>query len=226
MPRKLPDQLKNRFQAALAESAEAFGAAEPSPDLARLEARRQLRRAEKILAGLIYERVENVLAFSRIHIKGDQALFGGASTRTMKKRLGLPKGRALADFLPAIVLHAKRIANEITIERVKRDYLHTEAQITREFVKNNRALRRLLGLRRVKPEDAPAAEDIKRIERRLAGTRAARPMPPQSSPPRQLPAQPEPRHQAPSREELLPFARLDSPSFPAPPLSSPQESAR
>lgn len=138
-------------------------------DSERLTARRQLSRSEKVLSGLIYERVENERGFSRIRTKGDQALFGGVATRAMKKRLGVPQGRALADFLPTITLKAKQIANQITNARVKRDYLHTEAQITREHVKNNHAVRKMLGTRRIKPEDLPAAEDVKKIERRLAG---------------------------------------------------------
>ena len=136
-------------------------------DLERVIARRKLSRSEKVLSGLIYERVEDVRALRRIHIKGDQALFGGVTTRRMKKRLAVPKGRALADFLPTITIKAKDFANEITNFGVKRRYLHTEAQIAREHIKNNRELRDLLGRRRIKPEELPAAEDVKKIERRL-----------------------------------------------------------
>src|SRR5262245_24206934 len=101
-------------------------------DLERLGARRKLSQSEKILSGLIYEHVEDERGFSRIRIKGDQALFGGVTTRQMKRRLQVPKGRALADFLPTITIKAKDFANEITNFSIKRDYLHTEAQITRE----------------------------------------------------------------------------------------------
>ena len=62
----------------------------------------------------------------------------------MKQRLRVPKGRALADFLPTITIKAKDFANEITNFSIKRDYLHTEAQITREHIKNNREIRKLL----------------------------------------------------------------------------------
>jgi DNA-damage-inducible protein D len=136
-------------------------------DQERLEARRKLSRSEKVLSGLIYEHVEDERGFSRIRIKGDQALFGGVTTRQMKRRLRVPKGRALADFLPTITIKAKDFANEITNFSIKRDYLHTEAQITREHIKNNRDVRKLLSKRRIVPEDLPAAEDVKKIERRL-----------------------------------------------------------
>ena len=86
----------------------------------------------------------------------------------MKRRLQVPKGRALADFLPTITIKAKDFANEITNFSIKRDYLHTEAQITRELIKNNREIRKLLGRRKIKPEELPPAEDVKKIERRLS----------------------------------------------------------
>jgi DNA-damage-inducible protein D len=137
----------------------------------RLDARKKLTKSEKLLSGLIYERVESELGFSRIRRKGDQALFGGATTRQMKKQLGVPKGRALADFLPTIALKAKDFANEITNFSIQRGYLHTEAQITREHVKNNRAVRRLLKKGRIAPEKLPPAEDVKKTERRAASER-------------------------------------------------------
>jgi DNA-damage-inducible protein D len=137
-------------------------------DRERLTARHKLSQSEKVLSGLIYERVEDERGLRRIRIKGDQALFGGVTTRAMKKRLGVPKGRALADFLPTITIKAKDFANEITNFNVKRDYLHTEAAIAREHVKNNREVRQLLGRRRICPEELPAAEDVKKVERRLS----------------------------------------------------------
>ena len=136
-------------------------------DQERLEARKKLSRSEKVLSGLIYEHVEDERGFSRIRIKGDQALFGGVTTRQMKRRLRVPKGRALADFLPTITIKAKDFANEITNFSIKRDYLHTEAQITREHIKNNRDVRKLLQKRRIVPEELPPAEDVKKLERRL-----------------------------------------------------------
>jgi DNA-damage-inducible protein D len=136
-------------------------------DQERLNARRKLSQSEKVLSGLIYEHVEHEQGFRRIRTKGDQALFGGVTTRQMKRRLRVPKGRALADFLPTITIKAKDFANEITNFSIKRDYLHTEAQITREHIKNNREVRKLLVRRKIKPEELPPAEDVKKLERRL-----------------------------------------------------------
>lgn len=42
------------------------------------------------------------MGFAVIRSKGDQALFGGASTNDMKRKLGAPETRPLADFLSTI----------------------------------------------------------------------------------------------------------------------------
>jgi len=77
----------------------------------------------------------------------------------MKKKLGMPDKRALADFLPMITIKAKDFANEITNFNIKRDDLSAEHEITREHVSNNRDVRELLGKRNIKPELLPPEED-------------------------------------------------------------------
>ncbi len=133
----------------------------------RLDARRRLTASEKVLSGIIFERIGDNRGFARVRSKGDQALFGGNTTQEMKAKLGVPKSRALADFLPTITIKAKDFANEITNFNIKRDDLHTEAQVTREHVKNNRAVRKVLTDREIRPEALPPAEDIKKVERRV-----------------------------------------------------------
>ena len=70
----------------------------------RLRARAHLVSSERELSGLIFERVGNRESFARIRSEGDEALFGGRTTRHMKKRLGVPENRPLADFLPTITV--------------------------------------------------------------------------------------------------------------------------
>jgi len=137
-------------------------------EVERISARRKLTASEKELSGIIYERVQDERSFARIRSKGDQALFGGKTTRDMKNDLGVPKSRALADFLPTITIKAKDFATEITNFNIKKDELRTEAKISREHVKNNKDVRKLLTDRNIVPEKLPPAEDIKKIERRLA----------------------------------------------------------
>lgn len=136
-------------------------------EVERLGARKKLTFSEKELSGIIFERVGDQYSFGRIRSKGDVALFGGKTTQEMKKRLSVPEGRPLADFLPTITIKAKDFANEITNFNIKKDGLRLEPAISDEHVKNNRDVRDLLMQRGIQPEALPAAEDIKKVERRL-----------------------------------------------------------
>ena len=134
----------------------------------RLQAREKLRATETELSEIIYERGVDNKGFGRIRSKGDAALFGGYSTMQMKKKIGMPKYRPLADFLPTITIKAKDLVTEITNFNVKKDSsLRGEPNITAEHVKNNTDVRNLLGKSGIKPEDLPPEEDIKKLERKV-----------------------------------------------------------
>lgn len=85
----------------------------------------------------------------------------------MKKRLGIKSG-ALADYLPTLTIAAKNLATEMTNYNVEQKNLHGEVNITSEHVQNNRSVRDMLGQRGIKPENLPPAEDIKKVERKVA----------------------------------------------------------
>jgi DNA-damage-inducible protein D len=133
----------------------------------RLSARKKLADSEAELSGIIYERGVDNQGFGRIRSKGDQALFGGNTTWQMKKKLGVPESRALADFLPTITIKAKDFATEITNFNVKKDDLFGEDRITMEHVKNNEEVRGVLVKQGIRPEKLPPEEDVKKLERRV-----------------------------------------------------------
>lgn len=133
----------------------------------RLQAREKLAATETELSKNIYERGVDNKGFANIRSKGDWALFGGLNTGNMKKKLGIPENRPLADFLPTITITAKQLATEITNFNVKQHDLKGESRITVEHVKNNKDVRGLLGKSGIKPEQLPAEEDIKKLERRV-----------------------------------------------------------
>ena len=135
--------------------------------IARLDTRERLRASEKQLSRNIYQRGIDDKGFGRIRSKGDYALFGGLSTEQMKMRLGIKSG-ALADHLPTLTIAAKNLATEMTNYNVEQKDLHGEVSITAEHVQNNRSVRGMLGQRGIKPEELPPAEDIKKVERRVA----------------------------------------------------------
>ncbi|MBE8190119.1 MAG: DNA damage-inducible protein D [Candidatus Thioglobus sp.] len=135
--------------------------------LERLQARQKLTHSEKELSGLIYKHTKNDKNFGFIRSKGDTALFGGKTTKEMKQTMQMPDSRALADFLPAITIKAKDFATEITVFNTKEHNLITENAITAEHIKSNQGVRDILLKRGIKPENLPAEEDIKKLERRL-----------------------------------------------------------
>ena len=136
--------------------------------LSRLETRDKLRSAEKQLSQNIYERGVDDKGFARIRSKGDTALFGGHTTDDMKLRLGVKANRPLADFLPTLTIAAKNLATEMTNYNVESNDLHGESAITHEHIQNNQTVRQMLGQRGIKPEELPPAEDIKKLERKVA----------------------------------------------------------
>ena len=136
--------------------------------LSRLETRDKLRMAEKQLSQNIYQRGVDDKGFGRIRSKGDTALFGGHTTEDMKNRLGVKSNRPLADFLPTLTVAAKNLATEMTNYNVENKNLYGEQPITREHIQNNQSVRDMLGQRGIKPEELPPAEDIKKLERKVA----------------------------------------------------------
>jgi len=133
----------------------------------RLQAREKLTMSEKRLSGVLFGLGIDSIGFAKVRSKGDQALFGGKSTTEMKQSLGIPESRSLADFLPTITIKAKDFANEITNFNIKKDALESEQHIIEEHIKNNTDVRKLLAERGIKPEELPAEEDVKKVERKL-----------------------------------------------------------
>ena len=75
-------------------------------ELERVKARAKLQETERKLSGILYERGVNDQTFAVIRSKGDQALFR-LSTNMMKRKMGVPQSRPLADFLPTISIKAQ-----------------------------------------------------------------------------------------------------------------------
>lgn len=133
----------------------------------RLQAREKLSLSEKELSGLIFQKGIDDNGFARIRSKGDQALFGGKTTKDMKAKMRVPYSRALADFLPTITIKAKDFAIEITNFNIRKENLSNEQTITTEHIKNNMDVRGVLLKSGIIPETLPAEEDIKKIERKV-----------------------------------------------------------
>lgn len=135
-------------------------------DYERIVARNKLAETESRLSGVLYERGVDSKGFAIIRSKGDKALFR-LDTAILKRKLGAPNSRPLADFLPTISIKAKDFAAEMTSVNVQQKDLHGQEQISKEHIDNNTAVRNMLLQRGIVPEQLPAGEDIKKVERRL-----------------------------------------------------------
>lgn len=133
----------------------------------RVKAREKLSHTEKQLSGILYERGVDSQGFAVIRSKGDQALFK-INTQMLKRKMNVPEGRPLADFLPTISIKAKDLAAEMTGLNVQNKDLKGQTKIEKEHVDNNLAVRNMLTQRGIVPENLPPAEDVKKLQRKLS----------------------------------------------------------
>ncbi len=132
----------------------------------RVKAREKLSQTEKQLSGILYERGVDNQGFAIIRSKGDQALFR-LSTTQLKKKMGMPDNRPVADFLPTVSIKAKDLAAEMTSVNVQSKNLKGQTPIEKEHIDNNLAVRQMLTKRGIIPENLPPAEDVKKLQRKL-----------------------------------------------------------
>jgi DNA-damage-inducible protein D len=85
----------------------------------------------------------------------------------LKRKMGVPEKRPLADFLPTVSIKAKDFAAAMTTENIQLKDLNGQSFIEKEHVDNNLGVRKIMIERGLKPEDLPPAEDVKKVERRL-----------------------------------------------------------
>jgi len=134
----------------------------------RVKAREKLSQTEKQLSGILYERGVDSQGFAVIRSKGDQAFFK-LNTQMLKRKMGVPDSRPVADFLPTISIKAKDLAAEMTGLNVQSKDLKGQVKIENEHIDNNLAVRNMLKQRGIVPENLPPAEDVKKLQRKLDG---------------------------------------------------------
>lgn len=135
-------------------------------DYERVQARAKLAETENRLSGILYERGVDSKGFGIIRSKGDQALFR-LNTANLKRKLGAPDNRPVADFLSTLGIKAKDFAAEMTSVNVQHKDLSGQNTIEREHIDNNLAVRKMMLDRGIVPENLSAGEDVKKVERRL-----------------------------------------------------------
>ena len=125
-----------------------------------------IQKTEKQLSGVLYERGVDDKGFAIIRSKGDKALFN-LDTGQLKLKMGVPKNRPVADFLPTVSIKAKDFAAAMTAENVQVKDLKGVPSIEKEHIDNNLGVRKIMIERGLVPENLPPAEDVQKVERRL-----------------------------------------------------------
>lgn len=133
----------------------------------RLESRLKLKLTEKKISSTVYKRgVRSGIEFATFKDKHIRALYGGISTKQLKKKRSIPNRRALADFDTNIELKAKDFSLAMTDHNIKKKDMQGLHQVSHEVEKNSRATRSALISRGIKPEKLEAQEDLKKVESR------------------------------------------------------------
>lgn len=135
-------------------------------ELERVDAREKLKVTEKEFGAMAFSRGVDGKGIAVIRSAGDKALFGGLTTDDMKSRLGVPKTKPLADFLPNVTLKAKDLATAMTTENTRRKNLQGLSHIHQEHIETNKSVREALTKTDLYPESLPASEDLQKIEAR------------------------------------------------------------
>ena len=135
----------------------------------RLEERDKLRDTEKKIERTVYQRgITQSIEFATFKNKHIEALYGGINTPDLKRKRGISKDRALADFDTDVELKAKNFALGMTDHNISTKNLMGRDRLEQEVVANSTATRDALLARGITPEELEPAEDIKKIERRRA----------------------------------------------------------
>jgi DNA-damage-inducible protein D len=132
----------------------------------RILARQKLKETESKIEETIYMRwISQPWEFATFKNKKIEALYK-ISTQDLKSKRWVPKKRALADFDSEVELKAKDFIYAMTDHNITTQNLEWKTNLESELVQNATATREAMIQRWIIPEDLPAQEDLKKIEKR------------------------------------------------------------
>lgn len=139
-------------------------------DMERLELRKQTAEEFKALSGAAQDAGVQSKMFGVFHDAGYKGLYGGLGRDAIKQRKAIPEKDNLLDRMNATELAANQFRMTQTRDKLARDGVRNQAQAiqTHEQVGKEvrEAIQRIGG---TPPENIPAAEHIKAVEKRLKG---------------------------------------------------------
>lgn len=132
---------------------ESIDAPEQVEGLERIKARMQLSETERYLSSVMHSHGAKERDLGRIRSIGDNKLFGGLNTASLKDRLGAKRNQSLADFLPSILIKAKEFAGALTCYDVNLLNISDPFEISKNHSSNNALIRRILAQKNIVPEN-------------------------------------------------------------------------
>ncbi|MDR3221766.1 MAG: DNA damage-inducible protein D [Candidatus Accumulibacter sp.] len=137
-------------------------------DRERLELRKQTTEEFKALSGAAQQAGVQNRMFGVFHDAGYKGLYGGLGRDDIKARKAIPEKDNLLDRMDATELAANQFRMTQTRDKLAREGVHHQAQAIQTHEQVGRevrdAIKRIGG---TLPENIPAAEHIKQVEKRL-----------------------------------------------------------
>lgn len=132
----------------------------------RLEARAKLKKSEEKIEETVYHRgIFLPIEFATFKNKKIETLYN-MSVKALKAKRWIPEHRALADFDSEVELKAKDFIYAMTDHNIKEKDIKWKEHLENELIANAKATRHTMLKRWITPEELPAQEDLKIVERR------------------------------------------------------------
>lgn len=132
----------------------------------RLEARAKLKKSEEKIEETVYHRgISLPIEFATFKNKKIETLYN-MSAKMLKAKRWIPKHRPLADFDSEVELKAKDFIYAMTDHNIKDKDIKWKEHLENELISNTKATRQAMIKRWIIPEELPAQEDLKAIEKR------------------------------------------------------------
>ncbi len=137
-------------------------------DRERLELRKQTSEEFKALSGAAQEAGVQSRMFGVFHDAGYKGLYGGLGSEAIKSRKGIPPKEQLMDRMNATELAANQFRMTQTRDKLARERVHTQSHAIQTHEQVGREVRdAIIRIGGTLPEQIPAAEHIKEVEKRI-----------------------------------------------------------
>ncbi len=137
-------------------------------DRERLELRKQTSEEFKALSGAAQVAGVQSRMFGVFHDAGYKGLYGGLGSEAIKTRKGIPPKEQLMDRMNATELAANQFRMTQTRDKLARDRVHNQSHAIQTHEQVGREVRdAIIRIGGTLPEQIPAAEHIKEVEKRI-----------------------------------------------------------